>query len=257
MQKTIVQIFCPLLFTFSLFAQQAQKPATNEGRALTLDINYGYATPGGDLKDRFGNSFDVGLGFDLLTNNNWIIGLGGGIIFGNKVKDKEDVLANFRTPEGQIIGGNASWAAFSLKERGFHTEARFGKLVPLLSDNKRSGLRLVLGLGFLQHKIRLQDDPQSQVAQTIGDYSKGYDRLTNGLMLSQFIGYQHLSKNKLINFYGGFESTQGFTQNRRDYDFLTRQASDKSDRLDLLFGFKIGWILPFYISSSYADNIRY
>jgi hypothetical protein len=255
MQKTIFQIFCPFLFTFSLLAQQAVKPSTNEGRALTFDINYGYALPAADMRDRFGNNFDVGLGFEILAENNWIFGISGGILFGNKVK--EDVLANIRTPEDQIIGGNASWAAFTLKERGFHSEARFGKLVPLLSDNKRSGLRLVLGVGLLQHKIRLQDDPQSQVAQTIGDYSKGYDRLTNGLMLSQFIGYQHLSKNKMINCYAGFESTQGFTQNRRDYDFLTRQASDKSDRLDLLFGFKVGWILPFYISSSYADNIRY
>jgi hypothetical protein len=255
MQKTIFQIFCPFLFTFSLFAQQAVNPSTNEGNVLSLDINYGYALPAADMKDRFGNNFDAGLGFELLAESNWIFGVGGGILFGNKVR--EDVLENIRTPEGQIIGSNASWAALSLKERGFHAEGRIGKLVPLQPDNKRSGLRLVLGLGLLQHKIRLQDDPQSFVPQVTGDYKKGYDRLSNGLMLSQFIGYQHLAKNKMINCYAGFEFTQGFTQNRRDYDFLTQQASDTSSRFDMLLGFKVGWILPFYISRSYADNIRY
>ena len=207
------------------------------------------------MKDRFGLNFDIGLGAEMILPNNWIFGLAGGIIFGNRVN--EDVVRNLRTSFNQIIGSNTGLAAVSLRERGFHSEVRVGKLIPVIENNKKSGLRLVLGLGFLQHKIRVQEDPQSFVPQITGDYAKGYDRLSNGLMLSEFIGYQHLSKNRLVNFYGGFELTQGFTQNRRDYDFLTMSESDKSNRLDLLYGFKVGWILPFYISKSHAENIRY
>ena len=254
MLKQLLQIFCPFLFTLSLFAQNS--PAANEGRAILVDINYGVALPGGDMADRFGVNFDAGLGVEMLRQNNWIFGFGGGFIFGNQVDDL--VLKDLATEgEGFIIGSNATFADVNLRERGFHAEARLGKLIPLLKTNKRSGIRAVLGLGFLQHKIRLQEDPQSFVPQILGDFKKGYDRLSNGFMVSEFIGYQHLSRNKLINFYAGFELTQAFTQNRRDYDFATQQESDKSTRTDLLYGFKVGWILPFYISKKNAESIRY
>lgn len=255
MYKKILLIFCPFLFVFSLSAQNKIRQSTNEGRALLFDINYGVGLPGGDMKDRFGLNFDVGLGAEMILSNNWIFGLGGGIIFGNKVND--NVLENLATSQGVIIASNSSGAAIALRERGFHTELRIGKLIPVVKNNTKSGLRLVLGLGFLQHKIRVQEDPQAFVPQITGNFAKGYDRLSNGLMLSEFIGYQHLAKNRLVNFYGGFELTQGFTQNRRDYDFATMSESDKSSRLDLIYGFKVGWILPFYISKSHAENIRY
>ncbi|HHS95413.1 MAG TPA: hypothetical protein ENJ45_02405 [Phaeodactylibacter sp.] len=254
MQKIFLLVGSLLVFTICLQAQNRQ--STNEGRALLLDFHYGAAVPGGDLKDRFGHNFDAGAGIEWMLNDaNWILGVGGGILFGNKLK--EDVLANIRTPEGQIISSNGSWAQIVLRERGFHVEGRIGKLIPLMKDNHRSGLRLVLGIGFLQHKIRVQDDPQAFVPQIAGAYRKGYDRLTNGWMLSQFVGYQHLAKNRLINFYAGFEFKQAFTRNRRDWDFLSEAASDKNLRKDLMWGLKVGWILPFYISKAYAENIQY
>lgn len=256
MKKTffILGIICSCIW--QLAAQNNNAAGTNEGRALLIDINYGYALPFGDMKDRFGRNFDVGGGVEMmLGGSNWIFGLAGGVLFGNTVKD--DVLVNLRTPEGEIIGSNAAWADVRLKERGFHAEARFGKLIPLIADNKRSGLRVVLGLGLLQHKIRLQEDATSFVPQILKDYGKGYDRLSNGLMISEFIGYQHLAKNKLVNFYAGFELTQAFTQNRRDWDFTTKTSSDTSTRTDLLVGIKAGWVLPFYTGTKHAEGIRY
>lgn len=255
MHKKILLILCPFFFILSLSAQSRVKQSTNEGRAFLIDISYGVGIPGGDMADRFGLNFDAGLGTEMILENNWIIGLGGGIIFGNKVN--EDVIENLKGSQGQIISTNSSWAGIALRERGFHTEVRLGKLIPISKKNTKSGLRLALGLGFIQHKIRVQEDPQAFVPQITGDFVKGYDRLSNGLMLSEFIGYQHLAKNRLVNFYAGFELTQGFTQNRRDYDFLTMSESNKKNRIDLLYSFKVGWILPFYISKSHAENIRY
>ncbi len=252
----IIRYLTFFFLTTTLSAQSNEQPALNQGNAILFDIFYGAALPGGDLDDRFGNSFDIGGGLEWMTGDqNWIFGVAGGVIFGRKVE--EDVLANLRTPEGQIIGSNAAWANIGIRQRGFHVEARFGKLIPLIKNNTRSGLRLALGLGLLQHKIRLQEDPQSFVPQVIDDYAKGYDRLTNGLMVSEFIGYQHLANNKLVNFYAGIELTQGFTKNRRDWDFPTNGPSDQSSRTDLLFGFKVGWVLPFYISKRHAESIRY
>jgi hypothetical protein len=110
-------------------------------------------------------------------------------------------------------------------------------------------------MGLFQHKIRIQDDPQVVVSSLAGDYKKGYDRLTNGLAITEFIGYQHFAKNRLINFYAGIELTQGFTQNRRDYNFDTFERDD-AKRFDGLVGFKLGWVLPFYLSDN-PDEIFY
>ena len=48
-----------------------------------------------------------------------------------------------------------------------------------------------------------------------------------------------------VNFYGGFEFTQGFTKNRREMNFDTGQKDDLA-RLDMLFGFRLGWVFPIY-----------
>jgi hypothetical protein len=158
-------------------------------------------------------------------------------------------------PDGEIVGGDGVFSSVVLRQRGFYVGAKFGKLFPLSESNPRSGIRVTLGAGLLEHKIRVQDDSR-QVNQVAGEYRKGYDRLTNGLALNQFVGYQLLGKNRLINFYAGLEFTQGFTQNRRDWNFDTMEQ-ESGERLDLLFGIRLGWVLPFYFGGNVADSYYY
>lgn len=231
-----------------------QDYSANKGHGILFNISYAAQFPGGDLSDRFGNNYNVGIGLDFITDqSNWIFGLESGMIFGSDVKI--DVLANMRTPQGFIIGNDRVYADIQLRERGFYIGGLVGKLISLSEVNPRSGIRITLSAGLLQHKIRIQDDPVRGVAQLAPEYKKGYDRLTNGLALNEFIGYQLLSANKRINFYIGAEFTQGFTQSRRDFNFDTR-SRDEGQRLDLLFGIRAGWVLPFYIGKS-ASQIYY
>ena len=134
--------------------------------------------------------------------------------------------------------------------------AHVGKLIPVGFSNPRSGLRLTVSAGLLQHKIRIQDDPLSFVPHLDDDYKKGYDKLSNGLAFTEFVGYQLLSTNKRINFFAGFEFTQGFTMNRRAFDFDTRQQ-DTANRVDLNVGFRVGWVLPFYVGQRASEEIYY
>ena len=113
-----------------------------------------------------------------------------------------------------------------------------------MGPNKNSGLLLMGGLGFLQHRIRIEN-LDNRVPNLNDDYVKGYDRLSNGFAAHQFIGYMHLSNSRRLNFYVGFELNQAWTQNRRGYNF-DKQQVDKEKRLDLLYGIKVGWILPLY-----------
>jgi hypothetical protein len=103
---------------------------------------------------------------------------------------------------------------------------------------------LNIGGGMLQHKI-LIDNEDRNVPSISGDYKKGYDRLSNGFALREFIGYQFLSNYRLINFYAGVEFIQAWTKCRRIVNFDTMQR-DLTKRHDLLIGIRVGWLLPIY-----------
>ncbi len=245
--KLYLLFFLCLCFSFQSFGQ-------NKGNAILLTINYGNQFPQKDLQTRFGNNLTVGLNLEYLTDKqNFIFGLQSSLLFGSLVK--ENVLASLQNENGTIYNNNFSTATVDLRERGSYTGLYVGKLFGLLKDNNRSGIRIQLGAGLLQHKIRIQLDPNSFVTELTTDGRKGYDRLTNGLALQQFIGYQHHSRNRLINFYAGFELIEGFTQNRRSINVDTG-LTDTAERLDLLVGFRLGWTLPFYLSEK-ADTIFY
>ena len=250
----MTRILCfSLLLGLAGSVARAQNGLENQGNALLLNFGFGVQQPGGDLADRFGISNGVEVGADyILDPSNWFFGLEGQYFFGTDVK--EDVLAPLRTTEGFIIANDRNPANVQLRERGYYLGARVGKLIGLSSTNPRAGLRVHLGAGLLQHKIRVQDDPIREVSQLTGDYLKGYDRLTNGLALHQFLGYQLLGKDGGINLIAGLEFFQGFTQNRRSFNYDTRQA-DTAQRVDLMMGIRFSWILPFYRTN--AEDIYY
>lgn len=245
-----MKIKLTFLLLLSFFALQAQ----NNGGALLVSFNFGGQKPAGDLFPRFGNSLAVGTNVEYMTDkSNIIFGVQHSFIFGAIVK--EDVLYSLRNENGIIFGDQFAFAEVQLRERGFYTSAHVGKLFSINKENERSGIRVHIGAGLLQHKIRIQDDPNSFVPTLTDERKKGYDRLTNGLALNQFIGYQHLSKNRLANFFIGIEAIEGFTQNRRTINVDTG-IQDRSKRLDILWSAKIGWILPFYIGEE-ANAIYY
>ncbi len=247
-------LFC-LLFLFVAFSdlcgqQRRSSTRRNIGHGILASINIGAQWPGADLADSYGENMTIGGALEWQTDKqNLIFGAEFDYNFGNKVD--EDVIFGLRQPNGEIIGQDGVYSSVVLRMRGFYAGLKVGKVFPILKNNPRSGIKVTIGAGLLQHKIRIQDDSR-QVPQVAGDYAKGYDRLTNGFALKQFIGYHLLSNNKLTNFYAGFEFIQGFTQNRRDWDFVVRDKID-NQRLDLLFGIRVGWILPFYVGGNTSE----
>lgn len=230
-----------------------QQDRINDTDVLNLGFDYSFQVPGADLKDRFGSSTGLGGKLEYLFKNNLSLSVDGSFIFGRRVK--EDPINSLRDSDSLFIGNNFSQANIFLRQRGFYMGFSVGKLFPILKNNKRSGIKVDLGVGLFQHKIRIQDDPESFVPIVAGEYKKGFDRLSNGLSLRQFIGYQHLANNRLINFYAGFEFIEAFTQNRRSINYDTMMV-DETERFDLLTSFKIGWILPFYIGDK-GEEIYY
>jgi hypothetical protein len=242
-------IIIGLVFSMDIFAQKfPNHPDTDtkeierhKGKALLLHIGYGVQLPALDMKKRYGWNNTLGGGLEFMPKSNWIFGLDGHFIYGTKVK--EDPIKHIRTDSNYIINSERTIASVVFKERGFYMGAHVGKLFTFGSDARR-GLRVTLGAGYLQHKIKIQDDSRA-VTQLTGEYLKGYDRLNGGLAFNQFIGYQLLGKARTVNFYAGFEFNEGFTHNLRSWDFELKKELVEQ-RFDLRYGFRFGWFLPFY-----------
>jgi len=219
-----------------------------------VSLSYAYQIPGGDLAYRFGRNHNIGIGFHIKSKTNWYYGLQGTYITGNKVYQEKGFLSNLIVEGGYILDNQGQLAKISLQQRGFTVTADGGYLFPVLGPNRNSGILVFAGVGLLQHKIRIEHQ-EHEIEQLEGEYLKGYDRLTNGLLLHQFAGYYYMSNYKLVNFYIGIEAWQGFTQNRRNFNFDT-QVKDDAKRMDQLYGIRAGWVLHLYkrISTDYYTH---
>lgn len=243
-------VLCFLFSHLTVLGQNETSKVADNPRYILVNLSYSFQNPGGDLANRYGWNSAAGAGIDYLSGKNWIIGGHVDYLFGTRVK--EDVLAPLRNSNGDLIGNNRSIAAIRLTQRGWNANFLFGKLIPFRKEKRLFGIRATAGVGVLQHKIRIQQDPASLVPQTTGDYRKGYDRLSNGLAFSEFIGIQKISTNRTINFILGVELVQGFTQNRREWDF-DKMAKDDNKYVDFILGGKFTWTIPFEIGAKGED----
>lgn len=250
MKKFFFACFWCLSFCADLFSQETEKNKSYP--AILINVSYAWQNPAGDLQQRFGYNFNPMLDISFLSTSNWMIGAEGGFLFGDNLK--EDPLGKMRTSDGYILSKNNTYADIRLDQRGLYFGLNMGKLISF-SQKIRQGIEAKLGLGFLQHRIYIRD-VDKVIPQLEGDYKKGYDRLANGFALKQYIGYRYMSKNRLINFSIGGEIIEGFTQNRRVWNFDTQYANPKN-RLDILFGLRATWTLPLYIYAKNSDDFQY
>lgn len=236
---SIVFLVC---FAFSSNAFKAQSVKDSAFRILMVGVHFSGQIPQNDLATRFGASFSTGASFLWKTKKNILFGVEGSYVFGKKVK--EDVVSNIRNSDGNVFDNEGFPADLRLTHRGWNMCANVGYLFSKLGHNPNSGLFFTVGGGYMIHKVKLYDANQ-KIAAVKGDLKKGYDRLTGGFELTQFIGYKYLSNNRLANFYVGLEFYEGFTQSLRVVNYNTGFA-DTQKRFDVINGFRFGWILPLY-----------
>lgn len=210
-----------------------------------ISVQYGLNWPNADLADRFGLLHHIGIFAGYKTNRNWIFGVDGCYIFGDEVR-VQGLFDDLRDDKGNITDANGDIAVVSVGASGFYVDGNVGKIIPVLSPNKNSGLLFNLGIGYTAYKIRI--DTRDQVIPSLElDYTKGYDRLSGGLNIQELIGYAFMANRGVFNFYGGFYMQQAFTYNRRNVFFDQPETTVSKDlRLDLQFGFKVAWLIPIY-----------
>ncbi len=208
-----------------------------------VSMNYGFYVPAGDFADRFGPNSAIGASGNFKLASQWNFGIEYAFHFSNIVRE-DSILDGLKTSEGYILNSSGSPANVPIYQRGHTVSLNIGRLFPIFGPNPNSGLMIRFGLGYWQHKIRIETN-QDVIPQLTKELKKGYDRLSSGLLLNQFIGYNHLSNSKLINFFIGIDINEGFLSSRRSYNIDQMRVNDDK-RFDIQIGLKAGWILPIY-----------
>ena len=243
--KPICTLIVLVLFMFSSRAQDGlfttEKSKARKG--FIINANGGIDFPAADMAKRFGTNYRIGGALLYKTTSNWMFGVKMDFLLGNRITE-DSLLINLTDDDGSILNQDGQRVGLSTFERGYLVGLQAGKIINLSKTNADNGLLLTTTAGFMQHKINLFDREKT-VPQIRGDYRKGYDRLTNGLFIEQYVGYNYFAKDGLINFHIGLNVTAGFTQGRRDYLYDVMRA-DNASRLDLLFGIRGGWYIPIF-----------
>jgi hypothetical protein len=248
---SILTLLCCAVF-YSCQNAQSQDLAYDK-KGIFIDLNLGAGLPIGQLKERFGfhQIIGGGLSYEPPQGKSMSLGVKYSFGFGNTVH--EDVLGPYRTTDlGQIIGEDGLLNNVQLKERAMWVHVYTGRIWTMgRQDVATHGLSWKLGVGFLQHRIRIQDDARS-ATQLNTDFRKGLDRLTNGFSILGFLGYEFRSHSGRVNFYTGFEPILGFTEIRRSFNYDLQNSTLGFGRKDLVLNFKFGWYLPFFIKDDSA-----
>lgn len=235
-------IIISILFHSALYAQFGRSQNELKDSAFTIPMitaHYGMHWKAGEVANRFGRNNAVGGTFTIKNKKNWYYGIKGSFNWGGDVKETS-IVDNIKTSDGYVIDDEGRLTYIYLEERGTSFFLVGGKLINKFTNNKNSGILIYGGLGTLHHKIRIafKDDIKS----LSDEYKKGYDRLSFGFAANCFVGYMHLSKNRFLNFYGGFDLIYGQTSSLRKYNYDTQQA-DTQYMSNVLYGFNVGWII--------------
>jgi hypothetical protein len=222
--------------------------------AVIICLNYNGQFPFGVVAQRFG--FNSIFSAELLykTKYNWLIGANGGLLYGTRIK-QDYVLNNIANPAGQFVTQYNDVTSINLGEQGFNIQATFGKIIPLGKKYPNSGILLMTGFGMLQYKISI-NVRATELPQVSPEYKKGYDRLSNGPVISQFVGATFMARRKYFCGYAGAQFDLAYTADRRPYDFYL-MAPLKDPGAAMFLGIKIGYIIPIFLQASEKEYYYY
>jgi len=241
-------MICVALFTERGYSQ-IEKPVSkvdSAGLFVILTPNFTYNIVLADLKKEYGNNFAIGTDVGVKMKNNWSIDFGFKYLFGGDVR--QDVIdSTFKNLvcDGYFIASNGvASSEIELEFRGVSFYLQAGKIISVTKRYRNSGMWIKCGMGVTQHFMNIKN-PENKVLSLTPEYRKGYDKLTLGFSLYQFIGYAHMNKRNLFCLYGGIEFFENFAKRQREFDFSLMKKDD-SKRFEAMVGFKIGWIIPLY-----------
>ena len=232
-------IFILFIFTINFLIAQNNKDSILF--CPTVKFSLALQSPEGDFSSDYGINSNIGFALGWKNNRNQTFEMIYNFIHSQNVKNKS-VLNHLINSQGWIINQNGEENLYILYHRGGLISLDFGKIYNTIGPNANSGLYIKTGFGTMYHKIRIENQ-DNLIPQLSREYLKYYDRLTVGVLLKQYIGYHHMSNNRLVNFTIGFECIEGFNKGMRDYQ-IDLMAPYKDNKLDIYVGIRTAWIFP-------------
>lgn len=234
----------PALLIAFLKSEAQQSIADSVVSSLLFQASYAIQLPAGDLAERYGYNSQIAGVIGYKTNKNWLWNAHLGFIFGDQVKGRQELLRMISTSTGEVIDGDGTYTSLALLQRGFHLQAKAGKIFTTRKPNPNSGIYVQGGLGYLAQRIRIETQ-FGTAPQLAGDYAKGYDHLRGGFAHSIDAGYFFMGNKRTLNFSAGFEWIAAYTRPMREYSFeLMRRDTRKYT--DHYIGLRINWMIPGY-----------
>ncbi len=244
-------ILC-LAFFGNLSLTAKYKDSSNIGTpAIVLKFGTGYYYGLGDLGKRFPQFSTLPAGFFYRSPRNLIFGIEYNRFLGNQYK-LDSLYGGIMGPSLQILDKNGFPAVIRYYMRGYSFQGYVGKAFKISPRSKYGQIQANIGGGIMQHYIKMRFD-KGILPQLEGNYYEGYDRLTNGFMITQSLYYQYNNAQSL-SFYCGINMVESFTKNQRNWDYGTMRK-DNANRKDNYFGFAAGILIPIQIKSS--NNTEY
>jgi len=229
-----------IFFSFYTIQAQPTKPLS------FIKVGLGAQQPFLDLAKDYGSNLNLNASVGLKWNKHWISGIGFEYLFGTTVK--QDVLYALRNDVGYVTNNEGYPADVRITQRGFQVYFKWGYQGNLFSDHVFWVFSPAVT--YLEHQVYLYDVEKKVVALQ-NESIKGYDRLCNGLGIRNELGIMYLSKNRLSNFYIGFDATFAWTKNQRRFAYGIGELPH-STRRDALAGIRCSWILPLYTSAEHS-----
>ncbi|MBL7812754.1 MAG: hypothetical protein JNL57_11070 [Bacteroidetes bacterium] len=221
-------------------------PATKSETMILLKVGGGFYKSAGILGQRYPHFAGIPVAAYLKTSSNLTFGIDFMNFLGSKV-NTTGLLQGINGSSGNVLDQNGFPTVIRYYMRGYTLTGTAGKLFKVNNKNPQLKLQTQFGLGFMQHKTRMQLDA-GRSPQVEGEYQEGYDRLTNGLQLTQTLRL-HYVNTETLSVFAGVDLSQGFTRNQRnwDYGFGNREPGR---RLDTYFGISAGILIPITLRSS-------
>jgi hypothetical protein len=256
-KRLFLFLICTVLFSTNVFSQIETRVSKTDSAGLfvILTPNFTYNIVLEDLQKDYGNNLAIGTDIGIKMKSNWSIDFGFKYYFGGKVSQELlDSTFKYLHVDGFLIDKNEirSNEVFQYSEfRGVSFHLQVGKVISVTKRYRNSGIWIKMGIGVTQHFMNIKNSRENEVLSLQKGYKEGYDKLTLGFSLYQFIGYVHMNKRNLFCMYGGVDFMENFAKRQRQYDY-SLMRKDNSKRFEAMIGFKIGWIIPLYRHNPHA-----
>lgn len=250
------QLICFLILFFSCTIIFAQEKKDAEKKAISisaLNIGIELQKPLLDLDERYGGFSVLNVGVNSKTIQNIVYNFSYNFILGNKVL-QDDLGYLFLNSDSIITGLNGQRAVVGVFQRGYKINFGVGKIVKQIK-NKNSGILVELNTGIISNRISYKDGTEN--FSFLSDaYMRGFDKLSRGFYLEEFVGILFFDNKKLINFKFGLNFVQGFTSDKRA-NFYASDFEPIQNRKDFSIGLKANWIIPFFYSKEKSTERYY